>query len=146
MNEASEGPCVEVYNVQESVSFDVERVCKGAQSAVRYCLQEAVQCSALTEIDSLEISIVSDSAIAAIHQEFMEDPTPTDVIAFDYGEIISSADTAKKKALEFGCSVEREIVLYIIHGMLHLAGHRDGTTEESDRMRNLQEQILLKFW
>ena len=92
------------------------------------------------------MSIVSDADISKIHEKFMDDPSPTDVITFDYGEIISSADTALRASNDRGMSVEKELALYIIHGMLHLAGYRDGTSEEFNQITELQKKILAEIW
>ena len=142
MRGAEEGIRVEIHDAQESVPFDLDTVRDCVHLALPLCENEAFPDSPLTQIDSLEVSIVSDPAIARVHEKFMDDPNPTDVITFDYGEIISSADTALRESNERGMSIERELALYIIHGMLHLAGYRDKTSEEFELITELQEKIL----
>ena len=65
-----------------------------------------------------------------------------DVITFDYGEILVSAETALSNSEELQVSLENEILLYIIHGMLHLGGYLDGSRSEFKEMKSLQEMIL----
>ena len=142
MRGAEEGIRVEIHDAQESVPFDLDTVRDCVHAALPLCENESFPDSPLTQIDSLEVSIVSDPAIARVHEKFMDDPNPTDVITFDYGEIISSADTALRESNERGVSIERELALYIIHGMLHLAGYRDKTSEEFELITELQEKIL----
>ena len=137
---------IEIHDTQELVSFDLEVVLDCARVALPLCLSEAIKGSPLTIIDSLEVSIVSDADISKIHEKFMDDSSPTDVITFDYGEIISSADTALRASNDRGMSVEKELALYIIHGMLHLAGYRDGTSEEFNQITELQKKILAEIW
>ena len=137
---------IEIHDTQELVSFDLEVVLDCARAALPLCLSESIKGSPLTIIDSLEVSIVSDADISKIHEKFMDDPSPTDVITFDYGEIISSADTALRASNDRGMSVEKELALYIIHGMLHLAGYRDGTSEEFNQITELQKKILAEIW
>ena len=132
MKGTEEGIQIEIHDAQEVVPFDLELVRDRSQLALPLCLSEAVTDSPLTGIDS--------------HEEFMDGPSPTDVITFDYGEIISSAETALRQSNEMEVSVEKELVLYIIHGMLHLAGYRDGTSEESNQITELQEKILAEVW
>ena len=48
------------------------------------------------------------------------------------GEIYISADRARSVALERGLPPERELVLYVVHGALHLCGMDDH--EEADRL------------
>ena len=60
---------------------------------------------------------------------------------FDYGEILVSAET-QNKSEELEVSTENEVLLYIIHGMLHLAGYSDRLDNEFKEMKSLQEMIL----
>ena len=96
----------------------------------------------LPELASVEISIVSDEAIANVHADFMDDPTPTDVITFHHGEILVSADTARRTAPEHGLQPSEETLLYMIHGLLHLNGHVDQSESERGEMHRIQEDIL----
>jgi rRNA maturation RNase YbeY len=65
----------------------------------------------------------------------------TDVITFEHGEIVISAQTAQKCALEFGHSTADEIGLYAVHGFLHLNGYLDATERERARMHEIQDKI-----
>lgn len=96
----------------------------------------------LDQLECIEISLVTDEAIAAVHGEFMEDPTPTDVITFHHGEILVSVDTARREAPAHGHIHEEELLLYIVHGLLHLNGYDDMTPPARDRMHRRQEEIL----
>jgi probable rRNA maturation factor len=96
----------------------------------------------LANLKLVEVSIVSDEAIAAVHGEFMDDPTPTDVITFHHGEILISVDTATREAPAHGHALEEELLLYILHGLLHLNGYDDLTPPARDRMHRRQEEIL----
>ena len=96
----------------------------------------------LGQLELIEVSIVTDEAIAAVHGEFMDDPTPTDVITFHHGEILVSSDTARREATAHGHTHEEELLLYIVHGLLHLNGYDDVTPPARDRMHRRQEEIL----
>jgi probable rRNA maturation factor len=96
----------------------------------------------LRSLREVEASIISDSEIARIHAEFLDDPTPTDVITFHHGEIVISADTAARQAAEHGQTRDRELALYLIHGLLHLAGWDDHEPGEAAEMAHHQENIL----
>lgn len=80
--------------------------------------------------------------MARIHREFLNEPGPTDVITFPYGEIVVCAPVAASRAPDFGHSVTDELVLYCIHGLLHLAGHDDIKPGDAKRMHQEQEKIL----
>ncbi len=97
----------------------------------------------------LSIAFVDDRAIARIHDEFMGDPSPTDVITFpgdpemDFaGEIVVSVDRARARAIELGLPFSRELALYLVHGWLHLAGLRDGTGTERKAMRAAEREVF----
>lgn len=81
----------------------------------------------LGEIEETEISLVDDATIARLHEDFMGIPGPTDVITFQHGEIIVSLDTAARVAAELGRTTAEEVLLYCLHGLLHLHGYDDTT-------------------
>lgn len=93
------------------------------------------------ELENIEVSLVSDRAIAKVHGEFLNDPTPTDVITFHHGEILVSAETAAREAVARKLPLEQELLLYIIHGMLHLRGHDDHEAGARRTMHRIQKQI-----
>lgn len=97
----------------------------------------------LAEVDFV---LVSDRTIARIHGEFMDDPTPTDVITFHHGEILISLDTAQRQAAEHRETYPREVARYIVHGLLHLAGWNDVDDAERKEMHRHQEEILMQIW
>jgi probable rRNA maturation factor len=90
----------------------------------------------------VEVAIVSDRVIADVHRRFMNIPGATDVITFEHGEIVVSAQTAASQAAQYGHTVDQELALYIIHGLLHLNGYDDQTQSDASRMRRAQERIL----
>jgi len=98
----------------------------------------------LSGMPLLEVSIVSDKEIARVHGEFLDDPTPTDVITFHHGEIIISADTAERQGREHMHPFDHELALYLIHGLLHLAGWDDHEKKEAREMAQRQQSILQK--
>ena len=98
--------------------------------------------SALTQLDEVEISLVDDTTIADVHMRFMDVPGATDVITFDHGEIHISVETAHSQACEFANDFERELMLYVVHGLLHLAGHEDASDEGRATMDELQQKLL----
>ncbi len=99
-------------------------------------------CFALRALDEVEVAIVSDRVIADVHRRFMNIPGPTDVITFEHGEIVASAQTAALYARQYGHGVDRELALYIIHGLLHLNGYDDHTRSDAARMGRTQQRIL----
>jgi len=80
--------------------------------------------------------------MARVHGDFLGDPTETDVITFPYGEILVCPAVAKDRAESFGLSEEQEVLLYCLHGLLHLAGYGDTTPKLAKEMATAQERLL----
>jgi len=99
---------------------------------------------------TLSLAITDDALIAKIHADFMNKPSPTDVITFegdpddadDGGEICASADTAISNAPKFSNTPSRELSLYFAHGYLHLAGVDDIAEEDAKIMRRAEALAL----
>ena len=139
-----------VFNHQEVIVISDELIDLLESSAVRalpYVLKAARTVgSVLTNLQEVEVSLVDDATIADVHVRFMDIAGATDVITFDHGEIHISVETAREQAEEFDNNFERELMLYIIHGLLHLAGHEDATPEGLAQMNDLQQSILGQVW
>ncbi len=96
------------------------------------------------------VVFVDDARLAAMHDEFLGDPEPTDVLAFDLGEecggpageLYVSVERARAVARERGVSAARELALYVVHGALHLCGHDDGEPAGRARMRAAEREVL----
>jgi probable rRNA maturation factor len=105
-------------------------------------LQHTPDEATLSQLPLVEVSLVDDPTIADIHARFFDDPTPTDVITFQHGEIILSVDTAHREAAHRQLPFADEILLYLIHGLLHLHGYHDQDPPNHQLMADLQTQIL----
>ncbi len=98
----------------------------------------------------VDVNLVSDNEIKEINRKFLGRDRLTDVIAFSLeegeafpreevpliGQIIISAETAKKQAGRYKNSFKEEIYLLIIHGLLHVAGW-----EEGEELQKCQDKI-----
>lgn len=96
---------------------------------------------ALCELEEVVIDIITDRAIAAVHVQYMDVPGATDVITFQHGDVVISAETARARAEEFGHGVEQELALYIVHALLHLNGFDDTSHRAAARMRKIQDRL-----
>lgn len=95
----------------------------------------------------LSVVFVDDRTIGQIHDDFMDDPSPTDVITFpanpemeSAGEIIVSVDHAIARAVELGLPFSQELSLYLLHGWLHLAGYDDRNETDRQAMRTAEKE------
>ncbi|MFQ5730563.1 MAG: rRNA maturation RNase YbeY [Planctomycetaceae bacterium] len=120
-------------------------------------LRDVVEWTLQSEgIESAEISVavLDDAAIHALNRDYLDHDCPTDVLSFALsdaggehleGEIILSAETACRWAAEFDWSPHDELVLYLVHGLLHLAGYDDHSPDDRNAMRQ-REQAVLARW
>jgi len=99
---------------------------------------------------SLSIAVVDDPTIHKLNVEYLQHDYATDVLSFVLesqderleGEIIASADTAISNAADYAWPAEHELLLYIIHGALHLVGHRDKSEQQIASMREAETHYL----
>lgn len=102
----------------------------------------------LTSLE-LSISVIDDPTIHRINREHLQHDWPTDVISFEFspapaasGEILASWDTAGRLAVTAGWSACDELLLYIVHGMLHIVGIDDLDSTSRSQMRQLEWEYL----
>jgi probable rRNA maturation factor len=88
------------------------------------------------------VALVDDATIAELHLRFLGEEGPTDVLSFPQGEIVVSAETALREARERGIPPLHELLLYVVHGALHLKGYDDRRSEERRRMRREERRVL----
>jgi probable rRNA maturation factor len=88
------------------------------------------------------VALVDDDTIARLHERFLGEEGPTDVLSFPHGEIVVSGDTARREALARGIDPRHELLLYVVHGALHLAGYGDKGRSEQGRMRAAERRAL----
>ena len=101
----------------------------------------------------LEVIFLADKAIRPINKTYKRRDAPTDVLSFKLdrdefgsrkflGEIFISIDRAKENSRRFKADFKEEIVLYVIHGILHLFGYDDEDAASKRRMSKKEKEIL----
>ncbi|MEY3173140.1 MAG: Endoribonuclease YbeY [Planctomycetota bacterium] len=102
----------------------------------------------------ISITLVDNAAIHRINREHLQHDYPTDVISFQLeflpdedgtiveGEIIASAEMAVQMAPDCGWPAASELLLYIVHGLLHLCGYDDLTPPDKAVMRSREQHVL----
>ena len=137
------GGYLNISHCQRTVAYDNMRADTLAMAALPLCIAAARRLGGpLASLSIIEISVVGTRAMARVHRDFLKIPGPTDVITFPYGEILVCAPIAAARAGEFALSITDEIALYMIHGLLHLAGYDDIRPADAARMAREQERIL----
>jgi probable rRNA maturation factor len=102
------------------------------------------------ELVTLTYIFCSDEYLHQINVEYLDHDTLTDIITFDNadmegtieGDIFISIDRVRDNAATHNTSFEDELHRVIIHGVLHLLGFKDKTTEQEATMRKLEDSSL----
>jgi probable rRNA maturation factor len=120
----------------------------------------------------LSVLLVDIETMAALHQQWMDLPGPTDVMAFPMdgadgpaervdpsappgtdehpgetmlGDVVLCPAVAADQASSAGHSTEAELHLLCTHGILHLLGYDHGDAEEEREMFELQAQLVREW-
>jgi probable rRNA maturation factor len=128
-------------NRQRSVKVDLPKIRRIVEVALPMCIGKPRKKGVVLPPE-VEITLLGEAAIAKVHGEFLEDPTPTDVITFEHGEILIGVPIAAANAKKFRHPADHEVALCAIHGLLHLLGYDDLTEKERVIMHARQEEIL----
>jgi probable rRNA maturation factor len=115
---------------------DRQALIRGAASACRRAAEEV-----LGDLEVV-VALVDDATIAELHARFLGEEGPTDVLSFPQGEIVVSAETALREAEARGIPPLHELMLYVVHGALHLKGFDDCRSDERRRMRREERRVL----
>lgn len=102
--------------------------------------------SPLHYLATLEVALVDDETSDRVHREFMDIGGATDVITFHHGEIVIGAAVAERQAAAYDQPLARELLRYLVHGLLHLAGHEDAEPVAREAMEAVQEEIVARLW
>ena len=135
-------PLITIRNGQRSVLFSKCKLQHFAGIACKLAWQSRRPKSEIGSLNQIHVLVVSDRRMAALHKQFCGIPGPTDVLTFQHGEIVISADTAAMQARMSGTNVTAEIQLCVVHGLLHLAGFDDATPSKRRQMHQLQKRLM----
>lgn len=116
-------------------------------------IKEAIHCVLEKENshpDEMSVIFVDTDEICKLHDQFFNDPSPTDCITipidedkesgFQYlGDIYICTDTASQTCSEHNLSYEQELTLYVIHATLHLLGYDDIDPEDKALMKSKEK-------
>lgn len=116
-----------------------------------------MKCPANTDVT---LTFVTDERIHELNRDYRGMDKPTDVLSFEcdnipfdeeefdeaaeyeLGDIIIATDVAKAQTAEFGTTLEEEVTLLTVHGLLHLCGYDHMEDEEAEEMEALEDEII----
>lgn len=107
----------------------------------------------------LGITIVDTERMTTLHEDWMNEPGPTDVLSFPIdeltpgtkeqtsgpgilGDIVICPEFARKDASEANRTLDQHVQFLTVHGLLHLLGYDHATEEEYAQMFALQDELL----
>lgn len=103
----------------------------------------------------LSVALVGDRRMANLHEQFLGIGGPTDVLTFSMevdevghvlaGEVVICVPEARREAKRRNIPLERELLLYALHGMLHLCGYDDRTAADFRMMHHTEDEILKRL-
>jgi probable rRNA maturation factor len=141
---------ISVSNRQKRVAVDSARI----RRAARKILGELG-----LEGHELSVVIVGDPEITRLNRHYFRRNRPTNVISFPMapgevaagpppilGDVVISAETARRQAEERGEKEEDEMLFLLIHGILHLAGYdHEGSAGERRKMEEKERELFARF-
>ncbi len=103
----------------------------------------------------VSILLCEDSYIQKLNKEYRRVDAPTDVLAFSMhegpfprvhpeilGDVVISLEAASRQAKRFCHSLNKEVALLVIHGILHLLGYDHQKKKDREKMRRKEKEIL----
>jgi probable rRNA maturation factor len=139
---------VEIRNLQRRVRLFPRRLRRTAARALAALGRPGAE---------VHLTVADDALIRRLHARHLGRRRATDVLAFPldapgppairerpgaWGEIVISAETARRHAGRLRVPVALEIDLLVVHGLLHLAGYDDGDPREAGLMHGRAREIL----
>jgi len=107
----------------------------------------------------LSILLVDDDEITQLNRQYLSRDHPTNVLSFPMregenkhmhptllGDVVISAETAEREAQQRGVTLDEEMALLLVHGILHLLGYEhENTPEEAAAMEAAEQKILARL-
>ena len=134
---------LEILDEQDELAIDLEKV---------RTLCEHILDDGKIKSGKINVVLVNSDTIHQFNKDFLQHDYPTDTISFPIedrrheghleGEVLVCTEVAKRRADEFGWTAEEKLLLYIVHGMLHLAGFDDVTPEQQTVMQEKEREYL----
>ncbi|MBI5722382.1 MAG: rRNA maturation RNase YbeY [Planctomycetes bacterium] len=102
-----------------------------------------------------DIAVVDGGEIRRLNRRHLGREWTTDVLSFDMTEkpgaglsvqIVVCGPDAARQGPHHGNTPARELMIYIIHGLLHQMGHEDATIRGAARMHAREDELLREFF
>jgi probable rRNA maturation factor len=135
-----------MIHIESEISFPQDLLERAASATLEHEAQS---------LDSeLSVILTDDARLHELNLNYLGVDAPTDVLSFPasetdpetgaryIGDILISIPRAQTQADAAGHSLEAEVQLLVVHGVLHLVGHDHAEAKEKARMWKAQAEIL----
>lgn len=142
---------VRLSNKQKNFPIPTRAIKKIVAAIVAYEVQQSLSHS--MGYDEVALHFVSTSVICRLHAQYFNDPAPTDCISFPIdnsqepegyrmlGDVFVCPETAMEYAVKKQADPYQELILYVIHGLLHLFGYDDIDPKQRREMRAAERRL-----
>lgn len=139
---------IAIKNLQKRIPITPKQV-----RAIKKAIHDSCAAAGSRRVAEVSVCILDDAPIRELNLNYLAHDEPTDVLAFDLSqrgegiraEIAVSAETAQRNARAFKTLPGGELLLYVVHGMLHVLGYDDSTSAGRRRMQAKAERILRRI-
>lgn len=127
-------------------------VSRQVKEVIRRVVREAEREEGAARRGEVGVVLVDDAEIRELNRKYLGIDEPTDVLAFDLddediqGDIIISMETAARQAKLCGHSLDREIGLLVVHGLLHLRGYDHEDERGREAMEDMASRIISRVF
>ena len=138
-------PRVEITSTQKTLRVPRKRIA----DLVRFVARAERR-----RVAEVDVAVVAGPEMAGLNRKYLRHAGVTDVLSFDLSgdpseglvaQIIVCADEAVAQARLRRCPPQRELLLYVVHGLLHLMGYDDADPVQAARMHAREENLLDRF-
>jgi probable rRNA maturation factor len=99
---------------------------------------------------AVSVAVVGDEEMAALNERHLGHGGPTDVISWRYSgegeplvaEVVVNGECAAREGAARGHGAEAELLLYVVHGVLHTVGYGDGSSAERAAIRAKEREVM----
>ena len=145
---------------------DLVKIPEGIESVIEEIVDLVLDQEKMDKNYEVSISFVDDHRIKELNGIYRNKDAVTDVLSFPLyededievleeelhmdiekllGDIVISAETAKRQAAEYGHSLKREISYLVIHSMFHLLGYDHMTDDDKLEMGSKEKELVKKI-
>lgn len=137
---------IDIRDLQDVVTLDRKKILSCARAVLKGMHEDG---------SGLSLVFVNDTYIKNLNLKYRKVNSSTDVLAFPMregngagayspvlGDIVISTETAQREAQKRKCPIQKELNLYLVHGILHLLGCDDKNAADRKKMREKEREFL----